>query len=69
VEFNPKITTPAGGPTFDGTGFVNSGILFFTVPQNSKAPPMFKLKFVKAGTFTFDCMVHPNMDMTVTVGM
>jgi plastocyanin len=67
LEFNPKAAFPAGGPTFDGTGFVNSGIL--TAPPTAKAPPSFKLKFTKAGTFTFDCLLHPGMDMSVTVGM
>ncbi len=67
LMLNPKITTPAGGPTYDGTGFVNSGVLVFEAPPNSKAPPSFKLTFTAAGTFAYDCLMHPDMDGTVTV--
>lgn len=67
LVFNPKVVVPSGGSTYNGTGFVNSGILIFTVPQNSKAPPMFKLTFTQPGTYTYDCLVHPGMDGTISV--
>jgi plastocyanin len=69
LMFNPKIAFPSGGSTYDGTGFVNSGVLALNVPQGSKAPPSFKLKFTKAGTYEYDCLIHPGMDGTITVTM
>ena len=67
LTLNPKAAFPSGGTTYDGTGFVNSGILVFTVPKGSTAPPSFKLTFTKAGTYAYACMVHPGMDATVVV--
>jgi plastocyanin len=64
---NPKIAFPSGGHTYDGTGFVNSGILALQAPPGSTAPPSFKLTFTKAGTYTYYCLVHPGMDGTITV--
>ena len=61
LALNPKIAFPSGGPTYDGTGFVNSGILVLPNPHT------FKLTFTKPGTYTYDCLVHPDMDGTVSV--
>jgi plastocyanin len=69
LQINPKVVFPSGGSTYNGTGFVNSGILALNTPPTSKAPPSFKLKFTKAGTYTYDCLVHPGMDGTITVTM
>jgi plastocyanin len=65
--FNPKIAFPSGGHTYDGTGFVNSGVLALLAPPGSTAPPSFKLTFTKAGTYTYYCLIHPGMDGTITV--
>ncbi len=67
LELNPKISWPSGGSTYDGTGFVNSGVLALNTPPGSKAPPSFKLTFTKAGTYQYVCLVHPGMEGTVTV--
>jgi plastocyanin len=69
LQFNPRVAFASGGATYDGSGFVNSGILAFAVAPGSKAPPSFKLKFTKAGTYTYDCLIHPGMDGTITVTM
>lgn len=62
--FNPKIFFPAGGKAYAGTGFSNSG----TPALDPKAPPLkYSLTFTKAGTFRYDCLVHPGMSGTVTV--
>jgi plastocyanin/predicted lipoprotein with Yx(FWY)xxD motif len=50
---------PAGGPSYDGTGLVNSGII---TPGNT-----FTLNFTKAGTFQYQCLLHPVMHGTVVV--
>ena len=67
LVFNPKVAFPSGGSTYNGTGFVNSGVLVFTVPPGSKAPPTFKLTFTQPGTYSYDCLIHPGMDGVVTV--
>ena len=46
------------GGTFDGTGFLNSGILF---------DQPFTLVFSTAGTYEYICVIHPEMEGTVTV--
>ena len=46
----PPFIPPAGGPTYDGTKFTNSGVL---PPSKS-----YSLKFVKKGTFAYFCLFH-----------
>jgi plastocyanin len=53
---------PSGGPTYDGTTFANSGL-----PLGPSASKPFKLKFTKAGTFRYYCLVHPGMSGVVKV--
>ncbi len=65
--FNPKVAFPSGGATYDGSGFVNSGLLFLRVPPGSQKPPTYSLTFTKPGTYEYDCLLHPGMDGTVTV--
>ncbi len=67
LVFNPKVAFPSGGATYNGSGFVNSGVLVLNAPRNSKAPPSFKLTFTQPGVYTYDCLIHPGMDGTVTV--
>ncbi len=62
--FNPQVFFPAGGKTYDGTGFHNSGTPI-TVP-----PPQlnYALTFTKAGTFRYVCTIHgPAMGGSVVV--
>jgi plastocyanin len=60
VLFNPAIAFPSGGPSYDGTGFVNSGLL-----QGKR--PSFALTFTKVGSYTYVCLLHPGMAATVVV--
>ncbi len=46
------------GGTFDGTGFLSSGILF---------DQPFKVTFSTAGTYEYVCLIHPEMEGTITV--
>jgi predicted lipoprotein with Yx(FWY)xxD motif len=52
---------PAGGPTYDGTTFTNSGLMF---PAGTPAIPgiptttSFTLKFTKPGVYTYHCLLH-----------
>ena len=57
----PKITD---GGTFDGSGFRSSGI-FLSFPPALEG---YKLTFTKAGTYTYECLIHPEMEGTVKVG-
>lgn len=56
---SPVAGAPAGGSTYDGTGFVNSGI----VPPGQS----YTLTFTTAGTFSYLCLLHPGMVATVVV--
>jgi plastocyanin len=56
----PETAYPQGGGSTDGTQYKNSGL----------SAPAFKpytLKFTKAGTFRYLCVVHPGMAGTVRV--
>lgn len=54
---NPKVLTPTQVKTYDGMGFVNSGILF---PAGSPPdlPKSFSLTFTKPGRYAYVCVVH-----------
>jgi len=58
-EFNPAAVAPSGGPTYDGTGIANSGLLF--------SGQKYSLGFSQAGTYHFLCLVHAGMNGTVNV--
>ena len=84
VHFNPESFKPAGGgepfpggggpptkPTvfnggsWDGTGVHSTGLGLGFGPPGIL---MYKLTFTKAGTYKYQCDVHPDMEGTVTVG-
>jgi plastocyanin len=50
--------------SWDGQGFHSSGFI------QAFGPPavQYKLTFTKAGTYKYDCLIHPNMEGTVKVG-
>jgi len=58
-EFNPAAVAPSGGPTYDGTGIANSGLLF--------TGQKYSLGFTQAGTYAFRCLVHAGMNGIVHV--
>jgi len=61
---NPAVAFPAGGKTYDGTGYVNSG-----VPQDPSKPWTHSLTFTKAGTYSYLCIIHgPSMGGEIVVG-
>jgi plastocyanin len=62
LSINPQVANPAGGSTYNGSSYVNSGL-----PLGPGAPKPYTLKFTKAGTFKFYCLVHPGMQGTVKV--
>jgi len=57
VLLNPKALTPTSTTQYDGTGYVNSGLLF--PPGNlGKFPSTFSLTFTKPGRYEYWCLVH-----------
>lgn len=77
-HMNPKAAGPAQSPptvpsdkpvatdagTWNGTGFLNSGILLGFGPPGSVS---WTVTFGKAGTYAFRCVVHPDMEGSITV--
>ena len=49
-------------PEYDGTGFLNSGLIFGT-PE----APTFSVKFTAEGTFDYYCFIHPFMTGQVVI--
>jgi plastocyanin len=60
---NPQVLLPAGGNTYDGTGYVNSGILQQGTPLGTK----FSLTFTKPGVYTYKCLLHADQGMVGTI--
>lgn len=60
LMLNPQNAFPVAGPNYDGTGFVNSGIID-TKGNN------WSLTFTKAGTYSYVCVLHPGMAGQVVV--
>jgi plastocyanin len=58
---NPEAAAPAGEKTYKGGTYLNSGL------PGEGPPKPFVVKFTKAGTFTFHCLVHPGMNGVVKV--
>jgi plastocyanin len=61
VVFNAQALFPAGGSTYDGTGFANSGMLLRPKPH------AYALTFTRPGVYRYACLIHPGMDGTITV--
>jgi plastocyanin len=61
---NPLILFPQGSNTYDGTGFRNSGFLGIGVESHAVERTKYSLKFTKAGTYTYLCVIHANWGMS-----
>lgn len=51
--FNPQVVWPTGGTTYDGTGYLNSGLDVLMQPGT-----YFVVTFSKPGTYDYTCAVH-----------
>ena len=58
--FNPQVAAPAGSKVINGKGLHGSGFV-----DNGKTK--YKLRFAKAGKYTYYCSIHPGMKGTVVV--
>ena len=56
---NPVGATPAGGKAYSGSGFFNSGVL--------KAAQSYSLRFDRAGTYTYVCLIHDDLGMKASI--
>jgi plastocyanin len=51
---NPQAAFPAGGTTYDGTGYLNSGLDVIRLPGD----PPFVVTFTTPGTYEYQCIPH-----------
>ena len=65
LAIDPRAVERTPGSVYDGTGYVNSGLLFMLAGKNT--PPIYKLTFTRPGTYEYDCLLHKGMDGTITV--
>lgn len=63
--YPPGPNPPSGN--YDGSTQISSGTPPNGPGPSDQAPPPFTLSFTKAGTFTYECMIHPGMHGTVVV--
>ncbi len=54
LVINPEAAFPSGGNTYDGSGFVNSGLDVIRLPED----PPFMLTFTTPGTYEYQCIPH-----------
>jgi len=59
----PPVVVDAG--TWDGTGFLSSGVMVSFPPGPFI---QYKVTFSTAGTYKYQCLIHPDMQGTVKVG-
>lgn len=57
LELNAAVLTPTKKTSYDGTGYVNSGLLF-PVGNPAHLPSSFSLTFTKTGHYDYWCLVH-----------
>ena len=63
---SPNVTNASA--TYDGTGFLSSGLQGPEYPPfGAPSPTTFDVKFTKAGTFNYFCAIHPDMKAAITV--
>lgn len=69
VQFNPFAPAIGNGSAFDGSQFVSSAAMANVSSEKAGFPTeqQFSLRFTKAGTFAYICLVHPGMGGTVIV--
>ncbi len=73
LVFNPLGVYPSDPPgsaliytgSNHGNGFLNSGML--DTDPHTPNPPRVRITFTRPGTYHFECVVHPDMDGTITV--
>ena len=67
LRFNPKVQFPAPAKTYEGKGYVNSGIMFTPGFGPPNAPTSFSLTFTKRGRYDYVCFIHDTEGMKGTI--
>jgi plastocyanin len=80
VVLNPMIFLPSDpllvvglytGDTDHGNGWDNTGAMAQQTPDlnnpTTLAPPSTTIAFLAPGTYTYECLIHPGMEATITV--
>ena len=63
---NPRVLAPTTTTRYDGTGYVNSGMLF--PPGNpGKLPSSFSLTFTTPGRYEYWCLIHADVGQRGTI--
>jgi plastocyanin/predicted lipoprotein with Yx(FWY)xxD motif len=66
LVLNPEVLQPAGGATYSGQGYFNSGFIWGT-KDPTPGPRTYTLTFDKAGTYKYTCILHDGMGMRGTI--
>lgn len=66
LVLNPEVLQPAGGTTYSGRGYFNSGFIWGT-KDPTPGPRTYSLTFDKAGTYKYTCILHDGMGMRGTI--
>jgi plastocyanin len=69
---NPDIMEPAGGDSYDGTSFTNSGLLQEEspeFPEGTKFPFTWELTFDAPGEYRYYCVLHGGAEGEELMGM
>jgi len=72
LAFNPDVMQPAGGPSYDGTSFANSGWLqeeAAEFPEGVEFPHTWELTFDTPGEYTYLCALHGGAEGEELMGM
>ncbi len=63
IAGDPSQPTHGSGPFDYAGGFASSGLVF----GNPASPPTFSMTFTQPGTYTYDCIIHPQQTGTINV--
>lgn len=72
LVFNPEVMEAAGGPSYDGTSFANSGWLQedpAEFPEGTKFPDTWEMTFDQPGEYRYYCAVHGGAEGGELMGM
>jgi plastocyanin len=62
LVLNPDVVAPAGGSTYSGQGYFNSGLMPGT-KDPTPGPRTYSLVFDQAGTYEYVCVIHDEVGM------
>ena len=66
LELNAAVLTPTNKTSYDGTGYVNSGLLF-PAGNTAHLPSSFSLTFTRPGRYEYWCLVHKDAGQRGTI--